>query len=244
MKLSREKIFSILESALFCHVRPLGLSDLEKLFNGQLTRKQIQKIMEEFIYSLKEGSRGLFVEKVLNGYQLRTKPENKNYLLNLVEQKPFRLSRSAMEVLSVVAYRQPCIRQDIEEIRGVESSHLLKTLMEKGLVSFAGRSSFPGRPFLYKTTSRFLEVFGFNSLKDLPSEEEILALLPETAETGIGLLETAEGIAPDGKILIPQKEDERENLRLKSVLKSIPETVSFLNDPKTSNGNDNSGKSD
>lgn len=235
MRLSKENIFSILESVLFFRPEPVSLTDLENLFGGNLTRKQIQTFMEELIIQYQKEERGIFIEEVLNGYQLRTKPANKNWLLKIIQQRPFRLSGPALEVLSIIAYRQPCTRQDIEEIRGVECGHLLRTLMEKGLVSFAGKSSSPGKPFLYKTTSCFLEVFGFNSLKDLPSEEEIREHLPELSEetSETTLKEAAKELTVDGKTLIPQKADEKENESLKSILKSIPSNVNFLDDDTT-----------
>ena len=235
MKLSKENIFSILESVLFFRSEPIPLTELESLFEGNLTRKQIKTFMEELVVQYKKEERGIFIEEVLNGYQLRTKPANKRWLLKISRQRPFRLSAPALEVLSVIAYRQPCTRQDIEDIRGVECGHLLRTLMEKGLVSFAGKSSSPGKPFLYKTTRRFLEIFGFNSLKDLPSEEEIREHLPEISEeTSETLKEAATELSIDGKTLIPQEADEKENENLKSILKSIPSNVNFLDTEETS----------
>ncbi|MCY4513370.1 MAG: SMC-Scp complex subunit ScpB [Bdellovibrionales bacterium] len=229
MKLSDKNILSILESALFFRSEPIRLAELENLFGGELTQKQIKNFMDELSAQYQQEERGIFVEEISNGYQLRTKPANKNWLLKLTKQRAFRLSHPSIEVLSIVAYRQPCSRQDIEDIRGVECGHLLRTLMEKGLVSFAGKSSSPGKPFLYKTTNRFLEIFGFKTLKDLPSEEEIREHLPEVPEeTSETLQEAAKELTVDGKVLIPYEADEKENESLKTLLKDIPSNINFL----------------
>jgi segregation and condensation protein B len=87
-----------------------------------------------------------------------------------------------MEVLAIVAYKQPCIKAEVDTVRGVESGHLIRVLMDKGLVQFDGKSDLPGKPMLYKTTKKFLEVFGLRNIRELPSLEEIDQLIPE----GIG----------------------------------------------------------
>ncbi len=96
-----------------------------------------------------------------------------------IKTRPFRLSGPALEVLSLIAYYQPCIKAKVDEMRGIDCSHLIRTLMEKNLLCFDGKSDLPGKPMLYKTTSKFLEVFGLKSLKDLPSLSEIEELFPE-----------------------------------------------------------------
>lgn len=100
----------------------------------------------------------------------------------------FKLSGPALEVLSIVAYKQPVIKSEIDQIRGVDLGHLLRALMEKGLANFVGKSDFPGRPMLYGTTKKFLEIFGLRNLKELPTLSQIDELLPE----GIGEEETPE----------------------------------------------------
>ena len=83
----------------------------------------------------------------------------------MFKKRPFRLSGPSLEALSIIAYSQPCPKQEIDQVRGVDSGHLLRTLMEKELVVFAGKSDLPGKPSLYKTSQKFLEVFGFNKFK-------------------------------------------------------------------------------
>jgi segregation and condensation protein B len=124
-------------------------------------------------------NRGVTLEEVGGGYRLHTKVDNMNYLKRMVKARPFRLSGPAMEVMSIVAYKQPVVKVEIDEIRGVESGHLLRALMEKGLVNFAGKSELPGKPMLYETTRKFLETFSLKSIKELPALSEIDELLPE-----------------------------------------------------------------
>jgi segregation and condensation protein B len=111
--------------------------------------------------------------EVAGGVQYRTKPHLAEHINRLKKVKPVKFSPSAMETLAIVAYRQPVIRPEIERIRGVDCGWTLRVLMEKGLVKMMGRKDLPGRPIIYGTTQTFLELFGLNSLVDLPTLKEI-----------------------------------------------------------------------
>ena len=179
VELSMEDLVSILESAFFALGRPLSMHELSKLFHKEkIPVSQIQTALNKLSKKNQDRSCGVELKEVAGAYQLRTKEENKEYVRRLIKGRAFQLSDPALEVLSVVAYQQPCTKGDIDEVRGVESGHLLKTLIEKELVCFGGKSSQPGRPTIYKTTHQFLEIFGLKSLKDLPSLEDIKDLLP------------------------------------------------------------------
>jgi len=119
------------------------------------------------------------LEEVPGGYQLRTKMDNLKFLTRTLKARQFKLSGPALEVLAIIAYKQPVIKHEIDEIRGVESGHLLRALMEKGLVNFEGKSDLPGKPMLYATTKKFLEIFALRNLKELPTLSQIDELLPE-----------------------------------------------------------------
>lgn len=119
-----------------------------------------------------DDSRGFYMVEVAGGYQFRSKPTYASYLRRLQKEKPYRISRSCMEVLSIVAYRQPVTRPQIDEIRGVDSSAALRTLLERGLVRPLGQSEEVGHPTLFGTTSLFLEVFNLKDLESLPPFEE------------------------------------------------------------------------
>jgi segregation and condensation protein B len=118
--------------------------------------------------------------EIAGGYQFRTKPRWAEWINRLKKQKTVKLSRSALEALAIIAYRQPIIRTAIEEIRGVDSGWVLRTLLEKGLIKMMGRKDLPGRPMIYGTTRAFLELFSLNTLADLPTLKEVQP--PPTAE--------------------------------------------------------------
>jgi segregation and condensation protein B len=125
-----------------------------------------------------ELGRAFEIWEVAGGYQLRTRPEYASYLRLLHRERPLRLSRAALETLAVVAYRQPVTRAEVEAVRGVEADAVIRSLLERQLVRVAGHREVPGRPMLYATTKRFLEVFGLGELDDLPTLREMEELLP------------------------------------------------------------------
>ena len=183
---------SIMESALFVVSRPLSVQDFSKLFAPEeVSVSQIKQALDKLSKRNQNRSYGLELKEVAGAYQLRTKEENKDYVSRLIKGRLFQLSDPALEVLSVIAYQQPCTKGDVDESRGVESGHLIRTLMEKDLVCFGGKSSQPGRPMTYKTTRKFLEIFGLKSLKDLPALEDIKDLLPsDSLPTAVPKLKT------------------------------------------------------
>lgn len=175
-----EQLESIIESVLFATDKPVTLSALKVIFKGtNVKTDKIRRTIEKLSVTYASGNRGIYIEEVQGGYQLRTKLDNMNFLRRTLKVKPFKLSGPALEVLAIVAYKQPLIKHEIDEIRGVESGHLLRALMEKGIVAFAGKSDLPGKPMQYITTKKFLEIFGLRNLKELPTLSQIDELLPE-----------------------------------------------------------------
>lgn len=177
-KLSIDDLQSILESVLFTMGRPVSFQELSWIFeNEKIPALEIKKALFLLSEKYEQESCGIELKQVSGAWQLRTKEENKHYIRRLVKGRLFQLSAPALEVLVIVAYRQPCKKATIDEIRGVESGHLLRTLMEKGLICFGPKSTDPGRYITYKTTAQFLEVFGLKNIKDLPSSADIKDLL-------------------------------------------------------------------
>lgn len=178
-----ERLESILEAMLFASDRPISFATFKMTFKGTNIRgEHIRRSLERLSTEYAGGRRGISLEEVPGGYQLRTKLDNMKFLTRTLKVRPFKVSGPALEVLSIVAYKQPVIKSEIDDIRGVESGHLLRALMEKGLVQFEGKSDFPGRPMLYGTSKKFLEIFGLRNLKELPTLSQIDELLPD----GIG----------------------------------------------------------
>ena len=179
-----EQVESIIESILFASDRPVSFASIQMVFKGTTVKKEkIRKALDAIAVEYAGGRRGVSLEEVTGGYQIRTKVDNMNFLKRTVKTRAFRLSGPALETLAIVAYKQPVVKMEIDQIRGVESGHLLRALMEKGLVNFEGKAeNLPGKPMQYGTTRRFLEIFGLRNLKELPTLSQIDELLPE----GIG----------------------------------------------------------
>ncbi len=176
-----ERLESIVESILFASDRPVSLISIKEVFKGTNVKKdKLRRILDQLSVTYASGNRGVQLLEVTGGYQLRTKLDNMEFLKRSVKTRPFKLSGPALEVLSIVAYKQPVVKNEIDQIRGVESGHLLRALMEKGLCNFEGKAeTLPGKPMQYGTTRRFLEIFGLRNLKELPSLSQIDELLPE-----------------------------------------------------------------
>lgn len=186
------QLLSVLESVFFASDKPVSLATLKQVFEGTtVDTKTLKKALEEMQMIYAEPTRGVTLEEVTGGWQLRTKLDNMDFLKRISKARPFKLSGPALEVLSIIAYKQPIIKNEVDQIRGVESGHLVRALMEKGLVSFEGKTDLPGKPMAYSTTRKFLEIFGLRNIQELPTLSEIDQLLPE----GIGEEEEKETLS-------------------------------------------------
>jgi len=166
------EIKPILETLFFVSDSPIRFETLVEILpesNKEAIAEGIRQIQEEY----ENPSKGIELREIAGGYQFRTKPNWAGWVGRLKKVKAIKLSQAALETLAIVAYRQPVIRPAVEEVRGVDSGSVLHTLMEKGLVKMMGRKDLPGRPIVYGTTKAFLELFGLNTLSDLPSLKEI-----------------------------------------------------------------------
>lgn len=161
------------EAVLFMSRTPLNsrkISQLADLEDATQARTLIASLNEHY----NNVQRAFHIKKVAGGYQMLTRPQFSDWIRRLDHiPKKLRLSNPAMETLTVVAYRQPIIKADIEVIRGVSSGEMLRQLLEKGLIKIAGRSEQLGRPFFYSTTKQFLTQFGLNSLAELPDIKQL-----------------------------------------------------------------------
>jgi len=180
-----ENIRHIIESLLFVAGSPLTLDGIKKAVPEAETpeiREALDGLRAE--YSARKG--GFYLNEVAGGYQLRTRPEFTEWIKRLLQPKPPRLSRPALETLAIIAWKQPIIRSDIEHIRGVDSGGVLRVLLERKLVRILGRRKIPGRPLIYATTKLFLEAFDLRDLGELPTPKEIEALVDEATDTDDG----------------------------------------------------------
>jgi segregation and condensation protein B len=171
----------ILEAALLTAQEPLSLAELKKLGDVPLENRQIEEVLEQLAQEY--AGRGVELNRVANGWRFRARPEMQAYLDRLSPEKPPRYSRAVMETLAIIAYRQPVTRGDIEEIRGVTvSAQILKTLETRGWIDVIGTRDAPGKPELFATTKQLLDDLNLRSLQELPSLEEIGALLERDEE--------------------------------------------------------------
>lgn len=162
-----------IEAALLSSDRAMPAAKLAELLDLPASKLVTDRVAELNALYEKTG-RSFRIEQVAGGYQILTLPRFKDLLGKLHKSRAeSRLSPSAMETLAIIAYRQPILRADIESVRGVASGEVIRSLMDRQLVKIVGRAEEIGRPMLYGTTKRFLEVFGLASLKDLPKVEEL-----------------------------------------------------------------------
>lgn len=168
-----EEIKFAVEALLFASERPLHVEEIKEALEGAADAGEIQELLNALKSDYETQNRGFRLMELAGGYQLVTDGRFAELLRRFYQSREKkRLSQASLETLSVIAYRQPVTRADIEFIRGVNVDGAVKTLLEKGLVRVAGRKEVPGRPMLYGTTTEFLEHFGLNSVKDLPALKE------------------------------------------------------------------------
>jgi len=176
-KLSQDRLRSLCEALLLVSERPLSAKAVHELVGGDIA--DILAAFDALGGEYREGIRGVAVQEIGGGYQLRTCPTLAPWVRQFLQVKPQRLTRPALETLAVVAYRQPVTRPEIEEIRGVDCGAVLKALLERGMLQVLGKKDEPGRPLLYGTTGAFLEFFGLRDLASLPTLREFHELSEE-----------------------------------------------------------------
>ena len=172
-------IKSAIESMMFVWGDPLDIKEVADIFN--VDKKEIYDLCKELQAEYEQEGRGIVILEVNKCFQFVTRPENIGYIERLCTPvKHKRLSQSALEVLAIIAYKQPVTKGEIEAVRGIKCDRVIEGLMKKELVAQLGRSDAVGRPMLYGTTDQFLMEFGFETLKDLPEIEEIEGVLDES----------------------------------------------------------------
>jgi segregation and condensation protein B len=173
-----ELLKSIIEGLIFSHAEPVSVDTLVSTLRDT-PPDDIRNVVEELAQEYERRARGFVLAKVAGGYQFRTLEQIAPWILEMKKVKPSRLSRAALEALTIIAYHQPVTRGKIEQIRGVESGPTIRSLIERDLVTVVGRKDIPGRPLLYGTSKRFLEVFGLPDLASLPPLPDAEAISDE-----------------------------------------------------------------
>src|SRR5215475_9787038 len=188
---NQRELKAILEAVLFVSSERVPLARLVSVL-GTVNKADVEQALTQLMQDLEQEDRGVQLVQVAGSYRLMTKPDYAPWIKKLEKAKTMqKLSRSALESLAIIAYKQPLVRSEIEQIREVETSGVLRTLLERKLVRIVGRKEVPGRPIMYGTTKFFLEHFGLQDLSQLPPLREFKelgeteqAMLPIEAETG------------------------------------------------------------
>ena len=175
----RSHLKGVLEALVFASEHPLPARELARLARADLrvVKSILAELVEEYL------RRGFRLDEVAGGYIFRTSPLFAPFVREQVAKKPVKMSRAQIETLAIVAYRQPITRPEIDDVRGVDSGAVLKSLLERELVRILGKKDEPGRPMLYGTTASFLEFFGLKALGDLPTLREFTELTDESRRT-------------------------------------------------------------
>jgi segregation and condensation protein B len=163
---------ALLEAIVYITEEPLSLAQIATALNQQ--RERVQTLLDELVAEYDKPEHGVTMREVAGGYKMTTKPEHHETVRNFVRslKPPLKLSLPALETLAVIAYKQPVTAPEIMEIRGVQGTGVLKTLLDRKLIAAAGRKNVIGKPILYKTTKDFLVQFGLKDLTELPSLKE------------------------------------------------------------------------
>ena len=171
--MSEEELKPIIETLIYLAEEPLTLKAMVELL-GEENEPSITKLVSQLIHQYDAPGHGIEVRELADGYKMATKPEYHDWVQRFIRQQkpPVRLSLPALETLAVIAYKQPVTLPEIQEIRGVNAAAVMKTLVEKKLVTAGGRKNVVGRPILYKTTKNFLLQFGLKNLGELPGLDE------------------------------------------------------------------------
>ncbi len=173
--MNKLELMSLLEAIIFASEHPLDAEKLAQIV--EVEKERVVEAVEEIrAYYAHNEVRGIELAEIGKGYFFRTKTQHAPYIKKIVLGKEAQLSRSAMETLSVIAFKQPVTRAEIEHLRGVDSSNAIRTLLEKKLIKIVGKKDIPGKPHVYGTTKEFLKCFGLKDLSQLPNLKEIKEL--------------------------------------------------------------------
>lgn len=169
----RDEIKNVIEAIMFAYSEPISIKDLNNAINEELSSKEIEIMLNSLIEDYKENNRGIQIIKLQDKYQMCTNKDYAEFVKNILEPKRKKtLSQATLETLTIIAYKQPITKVEIEEIRGVKSDKVIQTLLENDLIYEAGRLDRIGKPIIYKTTNEFLKLLNIEKLEDLPSIEK------------------------------------------------------------------------
>ncbi len=179
---TEQEVKQVIEAILFAASRPVSTGDIKRAL-PHYSAEKIEILVRELQTEYMNAGKSFRIEEVAGGFQCTTDPKFAPWIMKLErDRKTKQATQSALETLAILAYKQPVTRAEIEDLRGVDISGVLSTLLERNLIQIVGRKEVPGRPFLYGTTNRFLEHFGLKSVADLPNISEIQSLVDQSVK--------------------------------------------------------------
>ncbi len=217
--LNKDTLCGAIETIIFMGDKPISLLKLKSLIDEDLPLRVIHESLERLQNEYELKHHGIRLQEVAEGYQFRTKATYSKFVQDLFKVNSLVLTPVALEVLAIIAYKQPLAKTEVDKIRGVDSSHIVRGLMDKRLVKVCGRSDELGRPVLYGTTQEFLEVFNLSVLSDLPPEHELQSLVNE----GVGLK------ISDIKSIVSEGDKSLFNFDEIDELDSLSESIKLIN---------------
>ncbi|MCO4794504.1 MAG: SMC-Scp complex subunit ScpB [Bacteriovoracaceae bacterium] len=192
--LNKETLCGAIETIIFMSDKPVALNKIKQLIDEDIPLRVIHEAIEKLQTEYESKHHGIRLQEVAEGYQFRTKATYSKFVQDLFKVSSLVLTPSALEVLAIISYKQPVAKTEVDKIRGVDSSHIVRQLMDKRLVKVSGRSDEMGRPVLYGTTPEFLEVFNLADLSELPPEHE----LEEMSQSTVGKISDIKTIVHNG----------------------------------------------
>ena len=222
--LTPDSLSAAIETMIFMNDRPVSLQHLRELIHPQLPLRAIHDAILRLQGEYEKDHHGLRLQEVAQGYQFRTKALYSKYIQDLFKVNSLVLTPTSLEVLALIAYRQPISKADIEKIRGVDSSHMIRTLLDKRLVKIIGRADDWGRPIIYGTTQEFLEVFNLNEIADLPPEDELQAI---AGKNEVGSIDDIREVVHNGEKNRFHFDEISEIDQLAESIKTIPADTEF-----------------
>lgn len=170
--MKRSEIKSIIEAIMFAYSDPISIEELNNIINEELSRKEIEFMLNSLIEEYREDNRGIQIIKLEDKYQMTTNKDYSDFIKKVLEpNKKKSLSQATLETLTIIAYKQPITKVQVENVRGVKCDRAIQTLLENELIIEAGRLDKIGKPIIYKTTNEFLKLLSIETLQDLPKLE-------------------------------------------------------------------------
>ncbi len=243
--LDLRELESCLEALLFMTDKPVSLERLQELLGPDFSTAFFQEAMTSLRDRYRAPHHGIEIVEVAGGLQFRTKPGRAALAKKLAKVTTQRLSSGAMQTLAIIAYRQPAMKEDVDKIRGVDSSYFIRGLLERKLIQISGRSELPGRPMLYTTTPEFLELFGLKDLAAMPSLHEIEKMIPSSQSSNPDSPDYEDPRVKEMRRLVGQmksdtsttihynpREDEKILREIRERINSIPTSTPYLEEQK------------